>query len=450
MKTKNRQMDMLNGPLAGKILLFALPLAFSSILQQLFNAADVAVAGRFAGPAALAAVGGNSPVVALFLNSFIGLAIGANVVIAQYIGRGEREKVTDVVHTAIAFSILMGFCLLVIGIIVAGPLLTLMGAPEEYLDQAILYFRIYSYGMPFFVVYNFGAAILRSVGDTKRPMYCLIFSGILNVALNLLLVIVFRLGVAGVAIATVIAGAASCFLVLRILTRETSEIALDLKKLRIDGDSLKKIIRIGAPAAIQSMVFSLSNICIQSGVNSFKTNAVAGSSAATNFEIFDYHMVSSFNQAAVTFTGQNFAARKYDRCKKISILCVVECLICVLLMIGLFFGFKDFWIGLYTTEAAVKQYAETRMRIVLTWHFLICTYEVLGSLMRGMGRSLLPAVITIIGSVCFRVLWILTVFAWNHTFETLLLVYPASWVLTGSMMFITFLITVRSVKKSIA
>lgn len=439
-------MDMLNGPLAGKILLFAMPLALSSILQQLFNAADVAVAGRFAGHTALAAVGSNSPVVALFFNSFVGLAVGANVVIAQYIGQENRERITDVVHTAILFGVMMGVCLTVVGQLVAGPLLTLMGAPEEFLGQAILYFRIFSLGMPFFVVYNFGAAILRSVGDTKRPMYCLIFSGILNVALNLLLVIVFKLGVAGVAIATVTAGAVSCLLVLRMLSGETSDIALDFRKLRIDGDSLRHIVRIGGPAAIQSMVFSLSNICIQSGVNSFQTYAVAGSAAATNFEIFDYFMVASFNQAAITFIGQNFAAGKYDRCKKISVLCMVECVACVLLMISLFFGFKSFWIGLYTTEATVAEYAGIRMQIVLSFHFLICSYEILGSVLRGMGKSMLPAVITIIGSVCFRIAWLLTVFAQNHTLETLYLVYPVSWILTGSMMLTAFLITVRKVK----
>ncbi len=440
-------MDLLNGPLAAKIFWFAMPLAFSGILQQLFNAADVAVAGRFAGHEALAAVGSNAPVISLFINSFVGLAVGANVVIAQYIGMRKKEKISDVVHTSVLFGMIMGVILMGVAIAVAEPLLTLMGAPEDVLDQAVLYLRIYAIGMPFSVVYNFGAAILRSIGDTRRPMICLIFSGILNVGLNLLLVIVFQMGVSGVAIATDLSGATSCVLVLGMLIREKSEISLQLSRLRIDPESLKRIVRIGGPAAIQSMVFSLSNICIQAGVNSFDTSAIAGNSAAANFEFFNYFMVVAFNQAAMTFIGQNYAARNIGRCKRISALCMVECLICVALMTALFLGLQNFWIGLYTTNPLVMEYAKRKMGISLALHFLICTYEIMGSLMRGMGRSMLPAVITILGSVCFRIVWLLTVFAQNHTFETLIWVYPVSWILTGSMMFVAFLYTWRNMKR---
>lgn len=429
---------MLNGPVAVRILLFALPLAASGILQQFFNAADIAVVGKFAGDDALAAVGANGPVVNLFVGAFIGIAVGTNVLIAQRIGRGENEGVSDVVHTSILFGILSGIVLSIICIIFTPVMLELIGVPEQVSDLAGLYIRIYFAGMPFAITYNFGAAILRSIGDTRRPMYCLIFSGFVNLGLNLIFVIVFKMSVAGVAIATDISNIVSASLVWIMLTREDSVIKLEPSRLRISKDALIGVLKLGGPAAIQSMVFSLSNICVQAGINSFGKYAIAGSAAAVNFEIFDFYMVTAFNQAAVTFIGQNFAAGKLDRCRRITKMCILEALCCMICLIALFFIFDDFWIGLYTSDPTVAEYAKIRMMHVLLFHWSIVFYEVVGSILRGQGKSMIPAVISIVGVVGFRVLWIYTVFQVWNSYEMLMNVYPCSWVLTIIMMVSTF------------
>lgn len=444
--SKNK-IDMLNGPVAVKILLFALPLAASGILQQFFNAADIAVVGKFAGDDALAAVGANGPVVNLFVGAFIGIAVGTNVLIAQRIGRGENESVSDVVHTSILFGIISGIVLSIICIILTPILLKLIGVPEQVRDMAGLYIRIYFAGMPFAITYNFGAAILRSIGDTRRPMYCLIFSGIVNLGLNLIFVLVFKMSVAGVAIATDISNIVSASLVWIMLTRETSVIKLEPSRLHINKAALVGVLKLGGPAAIQSMVFSLSNICIQAGINSIGKYAIAGSAAAVNFEIFDFYMVTAFNQAAVTFIGQNFAAGKTDRCRRITKMCVLEALCCTVFLITIFFVFDDFWIGLYTSEPAVVKYAKIRMTHVLIFHWSTVFYEVVGSILRGQGKSMTPALITIIGSVGFRVLWISTVFKIWNSYEMLMNVYPCSWILTITMMVSAFVYVSKQQKK---
>ena len=446
-KKTGHEMDMLHGPLAGRIFLFALPLAISSILQQLFNSADVAVVGRFAGSVALAAVGANSPVVSLFVGGLTGLATGVNVVIAQLLGRGEAERTEKAVHTAMCLSVIAGLIIMAVGLLVAGPLLTLIGCPEEVLAPAVLYLRIYLLGLPALSVYNFGAAILRSAGDTTRPTICLVIAGVLNIFLNLLLVIVFHLGVAGVAIATDISALASCLMVVHILRKEPSQIRFFIRRLRIDGPTLRRILVMGIPSAIQGMVFCFSNVCIQSGINSFGTEAIAGSAAALNFEYFNFYAVTAFNTAAVTFVGQNYAAGSRRRCKRVYRDCFLEALASLVLMEIVYFALKTQLLGLFSADPAVIEYAMIRMKVVLTLHFLICTYEVTGSVLRGMGHSLLPAVLTTLGSVVFRVLWILTVFARLQTFEGLMLVYPFSWVLTGTMMLTAYLLVGRPALK---
>ena len=451
MKTKKEEIskpkvDMLNGPVAMKILLFALPIAVSGILQQMFNAADVAVVGKFAGGSALAAVGGNSPLVNLFIGALSGLSIGTNIVIAQMIGRKDEEGISKAVHTSMLFAVYSGVVLMTVGMAAAPVLLQLIGSPDDVIGQATLYLRIYFIGLPFAVVYNFGAAVLRSIGDTKRPMICLLFTGVVNLLLNLLLVIVFHLGVAGVGIATTVANILSAAIIVMLLCREESSVRLQLSKLAVSRPILIKILKIGGPAAVQSMVFSIANVSIQGGINSFGSKTIAGSAAALNFEVFDFYMITAFNQATVTFVGQNYAAGKNDRCGRITMICMIEAAVGVMLMIAVFFAGKNFWIGLYTSDREIMELAFIRMKYVLVVHFMCSVFEILGSSLRGRGYGMTPTVITVIGSVVFRVMWLLTVFKKSHTFITLLLVYPASWIFTDIMMIIAYIVVEKKKK----
>ena len=316
MKNSSKQsvkMDMLHGSLFDKMLMFAMPLAACSILQQLFNSVGTAVVGRFASSEALAAVGSNSSVIALMVTLFSGISLGCNVVIANYIGQNDTKRIPRVVHTAVSLALLSGVFLLILGQFVAHPILLLMGAPKDIIHLATLYLRIYFLGMPFFMLYDFGASILRSIGDTRRPMYALIVSGVVNVILNLLFVVVFHMGVAGAGLATVGANATSAVQILYFLTHEELPIRLSFKSLTIDRDSVSKILKIGVPAGLQGMVFSLANVCIQSGINSFGAGGIAGSAVELNYEYFAYYLVNAFAQTVVTFTGQNYGAGKPER-----------------------------------------------------------------------------------------------------------------------------------------
>jgi putative MATE family efflux protein len=440
--------DYTTGSLPDRILFFAIPIAASSILQQLFNAADTAVVGRFASSEALAAVGSNSALTAMFVNILVGLSIGSNVEIAQAIGSGERERISHVVHTSVLFAMLSGFLLMLIGIPLARPILTLMGTPENVLEQAVLYLRIYFIGMPFIVLYNFGAAILRAVGDTRRPMYCLAFSGIVNVVLNLLLVIVFHLGVAGVGIATVLSNVISCTLVMFLLCRDQGDIHLSFSRLRIRSDVLHRILVIGGPSSIQGVAFSLSNVCIQSGINSFGSYAVAASSAVGNIEAMDYFLVSSFNQAAMTMIGQNYGARKLDRCRRITRLCILEALAVMAVWESAVFLLQDKILGIFTSDPLVLDFAVEKMWYTVLPHFMICGYELLASSMRGMGRSMVPAIIAVCGTVAFRLLWVFLVFPQFGTFASLLIVYFFSWILTNTVMAIAYFKVVKGLERT--
>jgi putative MATE family efflux protein len=440
--------DYTTGSLADKILFFAVPIAASSILQQLYNAADTAVVGRFASSEALAAVGSNSALTAMFVNILVGLSIGSNVEIAQAIGSGARERISHVVHTSVLFAMLSGLLLMLIGIPIARPILTLMGTPENVLEQAVLYLRIYFLGMPFLVLYNFEAAILRAVGDTRRPMYCLAFSGIVNVLLNLLLVIVFHMGVAGVGIATALSNVISCTLVTFLLCQDQGDIHLSFRKLRIRGDVLHRILVIGGPSSIQGVAFSLSNVCIQSGINSFGSYAVAASSAVGNIEAMDYFLVSSFNQAAMTMIGQNYGARRLDRCRRITRLCILEALAVMAIWEGAVFLLQDKILGIFTSDPLVLDFAVEKMWYTVLPHFMICGYELLASSMRGMGRSMVPAIIAVCGTVAFRLLWVFLVFPQFGTFASLLIVYFFSWILTNTVMAIAYFKVVKGLKRT--
>ena len=443
----SNQMDMLNGSIFDKILLFALPLAISSILQQLFNSVDVAVVGRFASSEALAAVGSNSSVISLLINLFVGISVGANVVIANYIGQGKTEKIQDAVHTVMIVSLISGVFLLVLGLMIARPILEIMGTPENVIDLAVLYLHIYFLGMPFLMIYNFGAAVLRSKGDTKRPLYCLIISGVINACLNLLFVIVFKLSVAGVAIATVIADGVSAVLIIYFLMNEEETIRLRLNKLKIKKSELIKVIKIGVPAGLQGVVFSVSNVCIQTAINSFGSDAVAGAATGLNFEYFTYFTISAFVQAAVTFTSQNYGARNFKRCKKIFVYSMISSVVICGLMSAIFVVWRDFFAGIYTTDKAVLEYASIRMVHVLLFECLASSYEIGGAALRGLGYSMTPAVLTVLGSCVFRLIWIYTVFNKFRSFEMLMNVYPVSWVITGIAVLIAYAIVRKKLFK---
>ena len=440
-------MDMLSGSLFDKLLLFAIPLALSSILQQLFNSVDVAVVGHFAADPAVAtaAVGSNGPIINLIINRFVGVSVGANVIISNYIGEGNKGKIESAVHTSMAVAILSGFIVLAIGLAISGPVLRVMNTPESVLPYAEEYLRIYFLGMPFVMIYNFGSSVLRSIGDTKRPLICLCVSGVLNALLNMFLVIVFHLDVAGVAIATVLSNGVSAVLVILFLVKEKNEIHLDLRRLRIAKPDLVRMLKIGVPAGLQSMVFSLSNVIIQSVLNGFGTSAVAGSAVALNYENFSYFIIAAFNQTAVTFTSQNYGARNYERCKRVFRLCMLTSIVLTGMMSWTFILCRHFFISIFTSDAEVARYAAIRMVMILSLNILSNTYEIGGAALRGIGYSMTPAILTVFGTCVFRLFWAYTICRIYHTFEVLLAVYPISWIITGSAVLIAYFIIRRRV-----
>lgn len=439
-KTENSGVDMLNGPLLKKILLFALPLAASSVLQQFFNSADVAVVGHFAGSEALAAVGSNTPIINLLINIFVGMSVGANVVIGMFLGQKKEEQVSRAVHTVMLLSVVTGIALIFIGWFLTAPLLELIKTPENVIGLASVYLRIYFMGMPFFMFYNFGAAVLRSRGDTNRPLLCLIVSGVVNVLLNLFFVIVLGMGVAGVGIATLIANAVSASMIACFLLGERSSLRLYPSKLSFNVPILLRVIKIGVPAGIQGMIFSFSNVCIQSAINSFGPDAMAGSAAAQNFEFFSYFVINSFNQAAVTFISQNFGAGKMDRCSKVYRLCMISSFVMTGIMSSSFVLGRNIFLRFYTSDERVLVYGAMRLVFIESFGAIPCSYEISASALRGMGYSMLPAVLTMIGSCLLRIVWLLTVFKIFPDFRVLMAVYPFSWSVTGVMLITAYII----------
>ena len=447
---KAKEMDMLHGGLAGKLILFAIPLAFSSILQQLFNSADVAVVGRFAGSAALAAVGSCVALVGIFVNLIVGLSVGPNAALANLIGQGQRERISGMVHTILTFGIALGVVLMGLGFLTARTVLEASGTPESVINEALLYIRIYFIGVPFMTIYNFGAAILRSYGDTKRPMCYLIISGTVNVVLNLSFVIGFGLGVEGVAISTSVSNMLSTAMVLTHLYRKEDEFQFRFHKMCVLWKDLKRILMIGIPAGIQGAIFSVSNVFIQSGINTFGEDAIAGSSLALNFEYFTYDIGSAFAQAAVTFTSQNFGAGNLKRCKKIFWLCLIFGVGFTEILSIIFMIWDDFFVSIYTISDAVAVYGLIRMHHVCSMEGLTATYEVESAALRGLEKSLEPSIITILGTVVFRMIWMATVFKWIPTYEMLMNVYISSWVFTGGLIFIVYVLHMRKLEKEFA
>lgn len=426
--TKPQHLDMLNGPIWNKLPRYALPVAATGILGQLFNAADIAVVGNFTGDmrtAAVAAVGANSPVIGLLLNLFIGIALGANVVIANAIGRGDRETVHRAVHTSIVTALIGGVIVAIFGQLIAAGLMGLLNVPDDVYPLALAYLRIYLLGMPVILLYNFEAAIFRSVGDTKVPLIALTVSGVLNVILNLFFVIVLKMNVNGVAIATVLSNAVSSVLLLRRLLHGDL-VRVELKQLRIDPAIFRKIMRIGLPAGIQSAIFSVSNIIIQSAINSLGTVVMAASSAAFNIEIIAYDVLNSFSQACTTFVGQNYGARQIDRCRKTLLLSILEDFIASAIAIGIVLLSGRFLLSIFNSDPEVIEIGYTRLIYLFSAYVFSMLYEVLSGYMRGFGISLIPAILTTIGVCGIRIFWINFVFPQNPTFTTIMTVYPIS------------------------
>lgn len=430
MKNNKYEIDMCNGSIMDKLISFSLPLMLSGILQLMFNAVDIVIVGRFTGSQALAAVGSTSALINVFVNLFIGVSLGSNVLAARYYASGRAKEMSETVHTSILFALISGIVMAFVGLFFSRPALELMGTPADVIGQSTLYMRIYFLGMPFFMLYNYGASILRAVGDTKRPLLFLIISGFLNAGLNMFLVIVFHMGVAGIAIATVISQMVSCVLVLRCLCRSEGSYQLRFSRLTLKWNYLRQIFQVGIPAGIQSTVINFSNVLLQSSVNSFGSIAMAGYTAANNILGFLYVSVNSITQACMSFTSQNYGVGNYRRMDKVLANCI-------LLSVGvsLLLGFSAFFFGpeilrIYTSDPEVIQCGTEVLAFTTTTYFLCGLMDLFPGLMRGVGHSAVPMLMSIIGTVGTRIVWIFMLFPHNRTLSFLFISYPASWIIT--------------------
>ena len=443
---KNNQIDMISGAIFPKLMKFSLPLILSSILQLLFNAADIVVVGRFAGDTSLAAVGSTNSLVNFLVNTFLGISIGCNVVAASFMGAGNSKQVNQTVHTSILLSFICGLIITAVGVLFSRQILILMASPEDVLDLSVLYLRIYFCGITATVVYNFGSALLRAKGDTKRPLFILLASGILNVILNLVFVIKFSLDVAGVAWATVISQTLAAVCVLVILCTEQDSFKLEFKKLTLNKNIMAKVLKIGVPAGLQSSLFSLSNMVIQSTVNSFGSIAIAGSSVSQSIEGFVYISMNSIAQGCLTFVSQNAGAKKLDRVKKV-VSTSLFCVSVVGILTGLFcILFDDLLFSFFTKNPLVIQKAAERFFIIAVTYFTCGIMDVMANSLRGLGWSLMPAVITLIFVCGSRFIYLFTVFRLPelHSFQNIFLSYPLSWIITFAVLLAAF---VRVIKK---
>lgn len=443
---KSYEIDMCNGPLLSRILLFAFPLICSGVLQLLFNAADIIVVGRFAGSDAMAAVGSTSSLISLLVNFFIGISVGANVLVARFCGGGDLRDARETVQTALVTAIAGGFVLVIVGVLAAQPMLNLMATPDEVINQATLYMRLYFIGMPATMVYNFGAAILRAVGDTRRPLYFLLLSGAVNVVCNLFFVIVLHMGVAGVAIATVIAQFISAALILQCLSNMEGVCHADLRHLHFHLDKFKRMMQVGLPAGLQSVIFNVSNVLIQSSINSFGAIAVAGNTAASNIEGFVYTSMNALYQTSLSFTSQNLGAKNYKRIDRILLCCLA-----FVFVIGFLLGnganiFGRQLLGIYSQEPEVIAYGMMRLGVVSITYFLCGMMEVVAGSVRGMGYSVLPMLVSFVGACLFRIIWIFTIFRLQHTLFNLYISYPISWLLTICAHLVCYLVIRKKVR----
>ena len=435
---KSYEINMCEGPILGKVLIFSIPLMLSGILQLLFNAADVIVVGRFAGSQSLAAVGSTSALINLLINVFMGFSVGVNVLVARYYGGRKERDVSETVHTAVTLSLVCGLILVAVGLALTRPLLELMGTPDDVIDKAVLYMQIYFIGMPANMLYNFGSAILRAVGDTKRPLYYLSAAGVVNVILNLISVIIFHMDVAGVALATIISQAISAVCVLRCLMRHESCLKIRLGELKIHKEKLMGIVKVGLPAGMQGAIFSISNVLIQSSVNSFGSIAMAGNTAAQNIEGFIYNAMVAVYQANLSFTSQNYGAGKFSRINRIMFICIGVVSVVGFSIGVLAYGAGTSLLSIYCSDPEVIAYGMTRLQIIGLTYFTCGIMDTMVGSIRGIGYSVLPMLVSLTGACLFRIIWIFTIFQWSHTLLTLYISYPASWVLTATAHIVCF------------
>ena len=450
MKKNKYEIDMCNGTIMDKLISFSIPLMLSGILQLMFNAVDIVVVGRFSGSQALAAVGSTTALINVFTNLFIGISLGANVLAARYYAAGKTKEMSETVHTAIALALVSGVVMAVTGVVFARGALEIMGTPEDVIGKSTLYMRIYFCGMPFFMMYNYGAAILRAVGDTKRPLIFLIVSGVINAVLNLFLVIVFHLDVAGVGIATVISQLVSCILVLRCLHHTESSYQLHLAKLRIRSVYLKQIFEVGVPAGIQSTVINISNAMLQSSVNSFGSIAMAGYTASNNIFGFLYVSVNSFTQACMSFTSQNYGVKKLKRMDRVLIDCMILSVVVTLILGSSVYVFGPELLHIYSDQADVIQYGMEIFSYTTVTYFLCGLMDLFPGALRGMGYSTVPMILSIIGTVGVRIIWIYGLFPSHRSLTFLFLSYPVSWIATIIMQVICFWFVRKKIHRTMA
>ena len=445
MKKNKYEIDMCNGTIMDKLITFAFPLMLSGVLQLMFNAVDIIVVGRFSGSSSLAAVGSTTALINVFTNLFIGISLGANVLAARFFATGREKEMSETVHTSITFALISGIVMAIIGQICAKGALELMGTPEDVIGLSTLYMRIYFLGMPFFMLYNYGAAILRAVGDTKRPLYFLVISGVINAVLNMALVIVFDLGVAGVAIATVFSQMISCVLVLICLAKTDASYRLYISKLGVKQEYLEQIFRVGIPAGIQSTVINFSNALLQSSVNSFGSTAMAGYTAANNVLGFLYMSINSVTQACMSFTSQNYGVGKYKRMDRVLLDCLILSVSVALLLGCGAYIFGTQILQIYTDDAQVIQCGLEILSITTVPYFLCGIMDLFPGALRGMGYSAVPMILSIIGTVGTRILWIFVFFPQYRSLYFLFISYPGSWLATIVMQVICFIVVRRHV-----
>ena len=434
------RMDMTGGSLGDKIIRYAIPLAATGILQQLFNAADLAVVGQFSGKAAMAAVGGNAPVIGLLVNLFVGISLGSNVIIARSIGQKDTAKISKAVHTSVVVALLGGAFLTVLGELLAPDVVRLLEVPEEVYPLAVKYLRIYLAGMPVILLYNFEAAIFRSCGNTRTPLTALVISGVLNVLFNLLFVLGFGMDVDGVAAATVLSNLISSAILFAVLVKTELVVRIDPRKLRVHGDVLGQILKVGIPSGVQGMVFSFANIIIQSAVNSLGTTVMAASSAAYNLEIFSYYIMNSFGQTCTTFVGQNFGAGKNDRCLKTVRLCLLQSVAGTTASGGLILLFSRSLLSIFNQDPDVIAAGQIRLTYIFIAYLFSFVQEVLSGYLRGFGVSFIPAACAVMGICGVRLTWIFTVFRRAPSFTTIMQVYPLSLGITAAVILAATLI----------
>lgn len=440
MRYEEKNINMLSGSLYKGILLFTIPIALSSMLQQLFNAADTAIVGFFDTASSLAAVGTNGEIVALIVSLSSGLSIGVNVLIAQQIGQHKKNNITSMIQTAMSFAVVIGILGLIVGQCIAASVLTLIKTPADILDSSILYLRIYFVSYPFLILYDFGSAILRAYGNSRYPFIALTLSGIINVFLNLIFVVFFQFGVFGVAAATTISTIFSAILIIYRLRKEISAIPFSFSNCAIHLKIIVMILKIGIPAAVQGAVFCFANIFVQACVNGFGSYAIAGSTIAMNFEYFTYYVITAFGQTATTFTSQNHSAGNHERCKKILWVCLICSIVSSMILIEPLVIFRSFFPRFFSTNQVVIRHACLRIMCILFFEPLCNLYEIPAGALRGSGHSLYPAVATIVGTCCFRILWMCTIFLQYHELNILYYAFPISWLLTILLVILGFIL----------